>query len=133
MPEDKKKILVVDDEEDTCLLLSKVLSREGHDVLIAYNGAEALEIFEREEVKLIITDMKMPKMDGISFLKKVRKTHPHIRVIIMTAYGGVESYLDAMNFGAFEYLNKPFEIKELMNIINNALDIKSAEKPHEKD
>ncbi len=117
----KRKVLVVDDEADTCLLLTKVLTKEGHDVSTASDGIEALRVIDREEIDLIITDMKMPNMDGISFLKAAKKALPDVKVIIMTAYGGVESYLDAMNLGAFEYLNKPFEINELLTIVNKAL------------
>jgi len=115
--EQTKKILVVDDEENARLGLSRLLAREGFDVDSVANGYEALDYLRQNEVNLIVTDINMPEMNGITFLKELNKSHPLSNVIMITAYGGVESYIEAMNLGAFEYINKPVNIEELKSIM----------------
>lgn len=117
MAQTKKRILVVDDEENARMALSKILTREGYDVTAAENGSEALNYLRERDVELIITDMNMPVMNGISFLRELNRTRPASNVIMITAYGEVESYLEAMNLGAFEYINKPVKIDELNKVI----------------
>jgi DNA-binding NtrC family response regulator len=113
----KKRILVVDDEENARVGLSKLLEREGYEVESVANGYEALNVLNRQDVNVIVTDINMPEMNGISFLKELNKSYPKSNVIMITAYGGVESYIEAMNLGAFEYLNKPVKIDELKLIL----------------
>jgi len=113
----QKRILVVDDEENARVALSKILAREGYEVASAGNGYEALNFLRGREVELIITDINMPEMNGLSFLRELSRSHPESNVIMVTAYGEVESYLEAMNLGAFEYINKPVKIDELKRII----------------
>ena len=113
----QKRILVVDDEENARVALSKILTREGYEVASAGNGYEALNFLRGKEVELIITDINMPEMNGLSFLRELSRSHPESNVIMVTAYGEVESYLEAMNLGAFEYINKPVKIDELKKII----------------
>jgi two-component system, response regulator, stage 0 sporulation protein F len=115
--EQQKRILVVDDEENARIALSKILAREGYEVASAGNGYEALNYLRGKEVELIITDINMPEMNGLSFLRELSKSHPDSNVIMVTAYGEVESYIEAMNLGAFEYINKPVRIDELKKII----------------
>jgi len=117
MVEQQKRILVVDDEENSRIALSKILTREGYEVASAGNGYEALNFLRGKEVELIITDIKMPEMDGLTFLRELSRSHPESNVIMVTAYGEVESYIEAMNLGAFEYINKPVKIDELKKII----------------
>lgn len=117
MAEQQKRILVVDDEENARIALSKILAREGYEVASAGNGYEALNYLRGKEVELIITDINMPEMNGLSFLRELSKSHPESNVIMVTAYGEVESYIEAMNLGAFEYINKPVKIDELKKII----------------
>jgi len=114
---EQKKILVVDDEENARLGLSRLLAREGFHVDSVANGFEALDYLRQHEVNLIVTDINMPEMNGITFLKELNKVHPLSNVIMITAYGGVESYIEAMNLGAFEYINKPVNIDELKSIM----------------
>jgi len=114
---EQKKILVVDDEENARLGLSRLLAREGFHVDSVANGFEALDYLRQNEVNLIVTDINMPEMNGITFLKELNKAHPLSNVIMITAYGGVESYIEAMNLGAFEYINKPVNIDELKSIM----------------
>lgn len=118
MAEHAKRILVVDDEENARLALSKILSREGYDVASAGNGYEALNYLRSRDVELIITDINMPEMNGMAFLREVNRNFPACNVIMITAYGEVESYIEAMNLGAYEYINKPVKLEELNKVID---------------
>lgn len=113
----QKRILVVDDEENTRLALTRLLAREGYDVKTAANGSEALSHIRNQPVELIITDLNMPVMNGLAFLRELNREQPASNVIMITAYGEVESYLEALNLGAFEYLNKPVKLDELKKIM----------------
>ena len=117
MGKQPKRILVVDDEENARIGLSRLLSNEGFLVDSVSNGFEALNYLRQQEVNLIISDINMPEMNGIIFLKELNKSFPKSNVILITAYGGVESYIEAMNLGAFEYVNKPVKIEELKSIL----------------
>jgi two-component system response regulator (stage 0 sporulation protein F) len=112
-----RRILVVDDEENARIALSKILTREGYEVASASNGYEALNYLRGKEVELIITDINMPEMNGMSFLRELNRSYPASNVIMITAYGEVESYIEAMNLGAFEYINKPLKVDDLKKII----------------
>jgi DNA-binding NtrC family response regulator len=114
-------ILVVDDEKDTCLLLSQVLEKEGYAVDMANSGRDALSILRRKKIDLVITDLKMPEMDGLAFMREARRLKSRAKFIMMTAYGEIETYLDAINLGAFDYLNKPMEISDVRNVVKKAL------------
>ena len=113
-----KRILVVDDEENARVALSKILVHDGYDVASARNGLEALNYLRSKDVELIITDLNMPEMNGLMFLRELNRIHPASNVIMITAYGEVESYLEAMTLGAFEYVNKPVKYDDLKKIIN---------------
>jgi DNA-binding NtrC family response regulator len=117
LPKQQKRILVVDDEENARIGLSRLLAKEGFLVESVSNGFEALDYLRQQEVNLIVTDINMPEMNGIAFLKELNKSFPQSNVIMVTAYGGVESYIEAMNLGAFEYINKPVKIDELKSIL----------------
>ncbi|HEX2770634.1 MAG TPA: response regulator [Geobacteraceae bacterium] len=117
MGKQPKRILVVDDEENARIGLSRLLSNEGFLIDSVANGFEALNYLRQQEVDLIISDINMPEMNGIIFLKELNKSFPKSNVIMITAYGGVESYIEAMNLGAFEYINKPLKIEELKSIL----------------
>lgn len=112
-----ESILIVDDEENARLGLSKLLAHEGYVVASAANGQEALEYLRRCQVQLVISDINMPGMNGLLFLRELARTYPSLHVIMITAYGGVESYLEAMNYGAFEYLHKPVKLEELKSVL----------------
>ena len=117
MGETVKHILIVDDEENTRLGLSKLLSQEGYVIALAANGTEALELLRRQRINLVISDINMPDMNGIGFLREVSRRFPSTNVIMITAYGGVETYLEAMNLGALEYLHKPVRLDELRSVM----------------
>ena len=118
-----RRILIVDDEENARVALSKILAHEGYDVSSAGNGLEALNFLRNHDVELIITDINMPEMNGLAFLRELNRSHPQSNVIMMTAYGEVESYLEAMNLGAFEYINKPVKYDDLKKVINKIFKI----------
>ncbi len=117
MVEAMKRILVVDDEENTRIGLTKLLSQEGFEVESAANGNEALDYLDQKKVSLVISDINMPDMNGLSFLRELSRKYPSTSVIMITAYGGVESYLEAMNLGAYEYLHKPVRLDELRSVM----------------
>lgn len=119
------KILIVDDEENARMALSRLLAKEGFQVDNVSNGFEALNYLRQQIVQVIVTDINMPEMDGIAFLRELNKNFPKVSVIMLTAYGGVESYLEAMNLGAFEYINKPVKIDELKLILKKIMKEKS--------
>lgn len=121
-----KRVLVVDDELNSREGLSKILVKEGYIVYTAENGEKALQEAQKFNFDLIITDLRMPEMDGIEVLKKIREKNKDIGVVIVTAYGEVNSYLTAMNLGAFEYLNKPIHLEELRRVIKKAIKESSA-------
>ena len=118
MEQAQKRILVVDDEENARVALSKILTHDGYDVASARNGQEALNYLRSREVELIITDLNMPEMNGLTFLRELNRDFPSSNVIMVTAYGEVESYLEAMTLGAFEYINKPVKYTDLKKVIH---------------
>lgn len=118
-----KRILIVDDEENARVALSKILAHEGYDVSSAANGLEALNFLRNRDVELIITDINMPEMNGLTFLREINRCHPQSSVIMITAYGEVESYLEAMDLGAFEYINKPVKYDDLKKVMNKIFKI----------
>lgn len=113
-----KRILVVDDEENARVALSKILAHDGYAVASVANGLEALNYLRNSAVELIITDLNMPEMNGLVFLRELNRINPSSNVIMITAYGEVESYLEAMTLGAFEYINKPVKYDDLRKVIN---------------
>jgi len=115
-----KKILIADDELNMLLVLEAMLEKEGYDVVTAGDGIEALDIVEGNDIAVIVTDMKMPKLDGLGLLSRVVKEHPSIPVIIITAHGTVETAVEALKKGAFDYITKPFEQEDLKNVIRKA-------------
>lgn len=125
MGQQSHKILIVDDEENTRIGLQKLLSAEGYEVETVANGYQALEFLRKEKVSLVISDISMPEMNGLAFLREVHRNFPSLHVIMITAYGGVESYLEAMNLGAFEYLNKPVKLAELKSVMDKIFKDKS--------
>ncbi|MEI6827721.1 MAG: response regulator [Desulfuromonadales bacterium] len=118
MPQEYKRILVVDDEENAREALSKILAHDGFQVASAGNGLEALNFLRSNDVELIITDLNMPEMNGLMFLRELNRTYPTSKVIMITAYGEVESYVEAITLGAFEYINKPVKYDDLKKVID---------------
>ncbi len=115
-------ILVVDDELNYLTVMEALLGDEGYEVLTAPGGQEALKIAGGADLDLVLTDMKMPKMNGIELLSELKRLYPDLPVVMMTAYGTVEKAVAAMKTGAFDYILKPFKNEELLVTIARALE-----------
>ncbi|UCF83714.1 MAG: sigma-54-dependent Fis family transcriptional regulator [Desulfobacteraceae bacterium] len=116
------KILIVDDEKDMLALLRRIISEEtDHEVVTETNPFEALEIFKASNFDLLITDLKMPKMDGIKLLGEVKKLKPNVSVIILTAYATVETAVEAIQKGAYDYITKPFRRERILLTIDKVM------------
>ncbi|MBN2329434.1 MAG: sigma-54-dependent Fis family transcriptional regulator [Candidatus Omnitrophica bacterium] len=113
------RILVVDDEPDMVSTLSDLLTAEGNTVDAAYNGQEALASLEDQTYDLILTDLSMPGLDGVHLLQEAKTLQPQTEVMIITGYGTINSAVDAMRFGAFNYLIKPVEPKEIIQNLDS--------------
>ncbi len=109
--------LIVDDEAFVCEALSRVLQKHGVDTVSAKEGREALEILEQQKIDIIITDVKMPVMGGIEFLKEVRQNHPDLPVIVMSGHGDEQIILDALHAGANNFFRKPTNLYVIRQII----------------
>jgi two-component system, NtrC family, response regulator PilR len=118
-------ILIVDNERSMRDFLSIVLKKEGYECKTAENGNHALKIVEKEPVDLILSDIKMPKMNGLDLLKALKVASPETAVVMMTAFASTETAVEAMKEGALDYLTKPFQIDEVKLIIKNALERKN--------
>jgi two-component system NtrC family response regulator len=114
-------ILIVDDEKNYLLVLKELLAEEGYEVLIAQSAAEAIKIFQENELDLVITDMKMPGMTGMELLDFLKERDLHLPVIMMTAYGTVEKAVEAMKKGAYDYILKPFDNEALKTAVSKGL------------
>jgi DNA-binding NtrC family response regulator len=114
-------ILVVDDEPDMRALFKDVLEERGHKVTVASGGREALKCLAEEEYAVVLSDLRMKEMPGIELLTEVKRTYPDTNVILMTAFGSVESAIEAMKQGAYDYLTKPVKTEELVLITEKAL------------
>ncbi|MDO8476491.1 MAG: sigma-54 dependent transcriptional regulator [Candidatus Rokubacteria bacterium] len=120
----KARILVVDDEKSMRDLLSITLEKEGYDVLTAAGGEPAIEALHRETVDAVITDLRMPKVDGLQVLRVAKEISPDTAVIVITAVASTETAVEAMKLGAYDYITKPFKLDEVNLIVRNALERK---------
>ena len=120
----KARILVVDDEKSMRDLLSITLEKEGYDVLTAPGGEPAIETLHREPVDGVITDLRMPKVDGLQVLRAAKEISPDTAVIVITAVASTETAVEAMKLGAYDYITKPFKLDEVNLIVRNALERK---------
>jgi len=118
----KAVLLVVDDESTQLVALSGYLKKQGHTVLTAENGNRGLEQVREQPVDLILTDMRMPGMDGLVLLREAKALNPDIGVVVMTAFGSVEDAVEAMKAGAEDYVQKPVNLDQLDLVIRKALD-----------
>ena len=117
-----KKILIVDDESTIRMSLARILEKEGYAVAQAENGKRAIDLLKKEPFHLILTDLKMPEVDGFEVLKQAKSISPDSVVIVLTAYVSVESAISAMKAGAYDYLSKPINIDEVRIVIRKALN-----------
>jgi len=115
-------ILIADDQDNFRFSLSVALKRDGYEVLEASTGAQAARILASKDVDIVVTDLRMPGMDGLALLEEVRKIRPSVEMVVMTAFGSVDSAVEAMKRGACDYITKPFQPDELAAVIKRTLD-----------
>jgi len=123
----EERILIVDDEEMICSMFSRRLTREGYSCVTAQNGKEALHHFYKDSFSLIISDIKMPEMDGIELLKEVKAVHPGILMIMVTAYAEIDLALEAMHLGAYDFIIKPADLELVILSVKRAFEKKRLE------
>ncbi|MFN3396104.1 MAG: sigma-54-dependent transcriptional regulator [Thermodesulfovibrionales bacterium] len=119
---EKGRVLIIDDDEIIRKSCEKVLSPEGYIVVSAQSGREGLKLLSNKPFDLVLTDLRMPDMNGIDVLKKVKEMGPDIEVIIITGYGTIKSAIEAIRYGAYDYVEKPFSPEELLNVVRRSLE-----------
>src|SRR6516165_7855135 len=120
LPE-RKQVLIVDDEPNLRKILSAQLSRDGYDVLAAEDGEKGLQQLREHHIDLVITDLKMPKVDGMTLLKQALGEDPELPIVMMTAHGTIDTAVEALKHGAFDFVTKPFDKDEVRQIVAKAL------------
>jgi len=114
------QILIADDDKAFRALLWETLKTPAREIRLAANGREALEILKEKKFDLLITDIRMPEMSGIELLKEAKRLQPHLLVIIITGYASLETAIQALKEGAYDYIRKPFNLEELKVSVENA-------------
>lgn len=127
---ERAHILIIDDEKNYLLVLQTLLEDEGYAVTAINDPETALAFLRESEVDVVVTDMKMPKVSGREVLRRVKKEWPYVPVLIMTAFGSIESAVDLMKYGAFDYITKPFSNDELLLSIHNAVELSRAHRQY---
>ena len=117
------RVLIVDDDPSMRYSLTRMLEGQGLGVVVAKNGAEGLELFFRDEPQLVVMDIKMPGQSGLEVLRQIKEKDPKALVILMTAFGTTETAIEAMKFGAFDYILKPFDIPKMKSLMERALEV----------
>ena len=120
-----EKILIVDDQYGIRILLTEVLQKEGYTTFQAANGFQAIDITKEQAPDLVLLDMKIPGMDGIEILKRLKQHDETIKVIIMTAYGELDMIQEAKDLGALTHIAKPFDIDEIRKVVREYIPVKS--------
>ena len=116
----EKRLLIIDDEENMRHMLQVMLQKAGYAIQTAADGVEGLEQIAKQDFDFVLCDLRMPNMDGMTFLEKARQTHPDQTVIMMSAYGTVDTALEAMTIGAYDYISKPFKQDEVLLTLKKA-------------
>ena len=114
------KILIVDDETRILLLLQSLLKANGYEVETARDGNAALDIVRKGGVDIAVTDLRMTPMDGMSLFREIKAISPNVPVVLLTAYASVETAIEAMKIGIFDYLTKPFKVDDLIACVKRA-------------
>ncbi|MCD6384210.1 sigma-54-dependent Fis family transcriptional regulator [Candidatus Sumerlaeota bacterium] len=123
----KGSVIVVDDEPDMCRILTKALNMEGYHVTSFTSPKRALDYISKYRPDLVLSDIRMEELNGMEVLKKVKEFDPNIAVIMITAYGTIENAIEAMKQGAFHYLRKPFQLAEVIAVVDKAIEYKRLE------
>ncbi|MBF0707933.1 MULTISPECIES: sigma-54 dependent transcriptional regulator [Bacillaceae] len=129
----EKTVLIVDDEMQLAKLIGRKLTKAGLSSVLAHKGSAAIDLFKRKETAVVILDYMLPDMTGLQVLEEMKRLKPDVPVIMMTAYGNVESAVGAMKLGAVDYLNKPMELEEVKDLVMKQLDTKVEPPPKEND
>ena len=116
------RILLVEDDRENCLMLKEVLGKWGYHVTEAYSGEEAIDRSRKEAFDIVLTDIRMAQTSGLDVLRQFRKAHPRTQVIMMTGFGSVDTAVDSMKAGAFEYISKPFKFDEIKLTLRRAIE-----------
>lgn len=119
---DQHTLLIADDDPLSLGLLKEALAEESLTVITANDGAEAVALLESSSVDVIVTDLQMPNLGGLELLREAKRRNPHILVIIVTGYASLETALEAIKSGAYDYVTKPFQVEEIKIAVHNALD-----------
>jgi two-component system response regulator CpxR len=119
------KVLLVDDEKDFVEVLAERLQNRGFDVRQAFNGEDAINLLNQQDADVVILDVLMPGKDGVQTLSEIKQLKPLTEVIMLTGYGTIETAIQGMKFGAYDYLMKPTETEDLVVKINKAYKLKS--------
>lgn len=118
---DRPRVLVVDDQAEMAAVIADALVDQGYTAFAAYSGTEALHVLRSERVDVVVTDLTMPKVDGIDVLRMSQRLDPSRPVILMTGFGAIDSALQAFDVGAYQYLLKPFRMDTLAEVLRKAL------------
>ena len=118
-----KAILIVDDEESICQTLGGILNDEGHAVVAAVSGEEALRLIEEDPPNLVLLDIWLPGMDGIDVLKVIKAGYPRTQVVMMSGHGSIETAVKATKLGAFDFIEKPLSLEKVILVINHAMEM----------
>lgn len=117
------RILVVDDQKDMLLLLKRIITEETeHEVVTEFNSPRALELIERDHFDIILTDLRMPGLNGIQLLEEAKKIRPEVSVVLLTAYGAIDNAVEAIRKGAYDYLTKPFKRERVLLTVKKLMD-----------
>lgn len=126
------KILIAEDDDIVRDVIVKFLTGEGYPVIVASDGTAALKLLRMEDVKLVLSDLRMPGADGMEILRSAIQMNPGIAVVLLTAYGTLDTALEAMKEGAYDYIVKPFVMQQLLLVVRNAYRMASLMEENEK-
>ncbi len=126
----RRSILFVDDDQEFLRTMKRLLERFGYEFTGVNDGLQALELLSDTTFDVIISDLRMPNLDGLEFMAELKRKSVTSPVIFLTGYGEVESYLDLMNMGAFDYLNKPVGGQDLLRVVRRALTTQESDVPN---
>ncbi|MBI1747699.1 MAG: response regulator [Acidobacteria bacterium] len=118
----KAHVLVVDDDKNNCDFFFRLLTEQGYQVFTTTKSLEALAIAANNSIDLVLLDIKLPDLDGIETLKRLKKLDKDLTVIMLTAYGSLATARDAMALGAYDYITKPFDLKFVKKVVKNGIE-----------
>src|ERR1700759_4172046 len=117
----KKTLLIADDEPNIRRVLQAIFTKDGYQVHVAENGLHALEVAAAHPIDLLITDLIMPDMNGVELLQKIKQRQPNVLAIMITAYATIKTCVDAMRYGASDYITKPFDMDEIRAVVKRTV------------